>query len=246
MQETWVWSLVGKTSWRRERLPTPVFWSGEFHGLYSSWSRKESDTTERLSVYQNVQKKDGEKPRDFILTSALKRKKHKCIKSLSIYSWHSVWFCIYAQVRCLLLLLLSRFSRVRLCDPIDGSPSGSSDPGILQARTLEWVAISFSNACMHAKSLHSCLTLCDPMDSSPPGSSIHRILPARTLEWVAISLSNACMHAKSLHSCPTLCDPMDSSPPGSSIHRILQARTLEWAAMSFSKVCCLEYSKPSV
>ena len=46
----------------------------------------------------------------------------------------------------MLLLLLSRFSRVRLCDPIDGSPPGSPVPGILQARTLEWVAISFSNA----------------------------------------------------------------------------------------------------
>ena len=46
----------------------------------------------------------------------------------------------------LLLLLLSCFSRVRLCDPIDGSPPGSPVPGILQARTLEWVAISFSNA----------------------------------------------------------------------------------------------------
>ena len=33
-----------------------------------------------------------------------------------------------------------------LCYPIDGSPSGSPAPGILQARTLEWVAISFSNA----------------------------------------------------------------------------------------------------
>ena len=33
-----------------------------------------------------------------------------------------------------------------LCDPIDGSPPGSTIPGILQARTLEWVAISFSNA----------------------------------------------------------------------------------------------------
>ena len=33
-----------------------------------------------------------------------------------------------------------------LCDPIDGSPQGSSVPEILQARTLEWVAISFSNA----------------------------------------------------------------------------------------------------
>ena len=44
------------------------------------------------------------------------------------------------------MLLLSRFSRVRLCDPIYGSPPGSPVPGILQARTLEWVAISFSNA----------------------------------------------------------------------------------------------------
>ena len=33
-----------------------------------------------------------------------------------------------------------------LCDPIDGSPPGSPIPGILQARTLEWVAIAFSNA----------------------------------------------------------------------------------------------------
>ena len=40
----------------------------------------------------------------------------------------------------------SRQSCLTLCDPIDGSPSGSPVPGILQARTLEWVAISFSNA----------------------------------------------------------------------------------------------------
>ena len=33
-----------------------------------------------------------------------------------------------------------------LCDPTDGSPPGSAVPGVLQARTLEWVAISFSNA----------------------------------------------------------------------------------------------------
>ena len=37
-------------------------------------------------------------------------------------------------------------SCLTLCDPIDGSPSGSPIPGILQARTLEWVSISFSNA----------------------------------------------------------------------------------------------------
>ena len=74
-----------------------------------------------------------------------------------------------------------------LCDPIDSS----SVPGILQARILEWVAISFSNACMHAKSHQSCPTLCDPIDGSQPGFSVPGILQTRTLEWVAISFSNA-------------------------------------------------------
>ena len=46
MPETW----VGKIPWRRERLPTPVFWPGEFHGLYSPWGCKEMDMTERLSL----------------------------------------------------------------------------------------------------------------------------------------------------------------------------------------------------
>ena len=42
MWETW----VGKIPWRREWLPTPVFWPGEFLGLYSPWGHKELDTTE--------------------------------------------------------------------------------------------------------------------------------------------------------------------------------------------------------
>ena len=49
VQETWFDPSVGKIPWRRERLPTPVFWPGEFHGLYSPRSGKESDKTERLS-----------------------------------------------------------------------------------------------------------------------------------------------------------------------------------------------------
>ena len=80
-------------------------------------------------------------------------------------------------------------SCLTLCDPIDSSPPGSSLSGILQARILEWVAISFSNACMHAKSRQSCQPLSNPMDSSPPGSSVHRIFQARIVEWVAISFS---------------------------------------------------------
>ena len=63
-----------------------------------------------------------------------------------------------------------------LCDPIDGSPPGSAVPGILQARTLEWVAISFSNAGKwKVKSANevaqSCLTLCD----------LHGLQPTRLL-----------------------------------------------------------------
>ena len=46
MRETW----VGKTPWGRKRLPTSVFWPGEFPGLYSAWGSKESDMTEHLSL----------------------------------------------------------------------------------------------------------------------------------------------------------------------------------------------------
>ena len=62
-----------------------------------------------------------------------------------------------------------------LCNPIDGSPPGSPVPGILQARTLEWVAISFSNAGKWKVKvkLLSCVQLCDHMDCSLPGSSVH-------------------------------------------------------------------------
>ena len=41
---------VGKIPWRMERLPTLVFWPGEFLGLYSPWGHKELDMTERLSI----------------------------------------------------------------------------------------------------------------------------------------------------------------------------------------------------
>ena len=49
-------------------------------------------------------------------------------------------------LRAMLCYAKSLQSCLTLCDPIDGSPPGSPIPGILQARTLEWAAISFSNA----------------------------------------------------------------------------------------------------
>ena len=53
MWEIWVGSWAGKIPRRRERLPTSVFWPGEFHGLYSPWGPKESDTTKWLSLFLN-------------------------------------------------------------------------------------------------------------------------------------------------------------------------------------------------
>ena len=87
-------------------------------------------------------------------------------------------------------------SCLTLCDPIDGGPPGSPVPGILQARTLEWVAISFSSAWkwkVKAKSesevAQSCVTPSDSMDCSLPGSSVHGFFQARVLEWGAIAFS---------------------------------------------------------
>ena len=84
--------------------------------------------------------------------------------------------------------------------PIDDSPPGSPIPGILQARTLEWVAISFSNAWKwksESEVTQSCPTLCDPMDCRLLDSSIHGICQARVLEWGAIAFSNVYLLGKS-------------------------------------------------
>ena len=83
-----------------------------------------------------------------------------------------------------------------LCDPIDGSPPGSTIPGILQASKNTGVGCHFLLQCMKVKSesevAQSCLTLRDPMDCSLPGSSVHGIFQARVLEWGAIAFSNNC------------------------------------------------------
>ena len=50
MRETWVRSLVWEDSLEKGKLPTQVFWPGEFQGLYSPWGGKELDMTEQLSL----------------------------------------------------------------------------------------------------------------------------------------------------------------------------------------------------
>ena len=128
-----------------------------------------------------------------------------------------------------------------LWDPIDGSPPGSSVPGILQARTLEWVAISFSNPWkwkVKVKSLSRVRLF------TTPWTATYQALPSmgfsRQEYWSEVPLPSplvwpAAAAAKSLQSCPTLWDPRDGSLPGSSVPGILQSRTLEWVTISFSK-----------
>ena len=77
---------------------------------------------------------------------------HRVVKS---QTWLSSW----TELKIMLNFLTSNAAAAKslqscttMCNPIDGSPPGSSVPGILKARILEWVAISFSNACIHAKS----------------------------------------------------------------------------------------------
>ena len=111
----------------------------------------------------------------------------------------SYYYCLHKQVHSAPLHLhhaaaaKSLQSCLTLCDPIDSSPPGSPVPGILQAGTLEWVVIAFSNAWkwkVKVKSL-SCIRLSDPMDCILPGPSVHGIFQARVLEWGAIAFSNS-------------------------------------------------------
>ena len=126
-----------------------------------------------------------------------------------------------------------------LCDPTDGSPPGSPVPGILQARTLEWVAISFSNVGkwkVKVKSLSRVRLLATPWTEAYQAPLSMGF--SRQVYWSGLPLPSpievTAAAAKSLQLCPTLCDPIDGSPPGSAFPGILQARTLEWVAISFS------------
>ena len=140
----------------------------------------------------------------------------------------------------LLLMLLSRFSRVRLCDPIDGSPPGSPVPGILQARTLEWVS-NFLLQCKKVKSesevAQLCPTLSDSMDCSLPGSSIHGIFPKPfrgSKQKKTMASHPPWVHAKLLQLCPTLQDPTDWRKPARLLH---PPHTLKnyWSAKQIQK-----------
>ena len=101
---------------------------------------------------------------------------------------HKMWMN-FTWPKCILTAATAKSlqSCLTLCDPKNGSPPGSLVSGILQARTLGWVAISFSNAWKWKVKavIQSCPTLSHPKDCSPPGSSTHGNFQARVLEWGA-------------------------------------------------------------
>ena len=98
----------------------------------------------------------------------------------------------------LLLLLLSHFSRVRLCATPQTAAHQAPRPWNSPGKNTG-VGCHFLFQCMQVKSeskvAQSCPTLSDPMDCSPPGSSVHGIFQARVLEWVASAFSNSMLQS---------------------------------------------------
>ena len=95
---------------------------------------------------------------------------------------------------CMLLLLLSCFSHVRLCV----TPQVAAHQALLSlgfSRQEHWSRLPFPSPMHESESEvpQSCPTFRDPMDCSLPGSSIHGILQVRILEWVAIAFSGTCI-----------------------------------------------------
>ena len=136
------------------------------------------------------------------------------------------------RVNCSAAAAKSLQSCPTLCDPRNGSPPGTSVPGILQARTLEWVAISFANAWkwkVKVKLLSRVWLFVTPWTAeyqAPPSMGF-----SRQEHWSGVPLPSPVLVAQ---SCSTLCNPMDCSPPGSSVHGLLWERILEWGTIPFS------------
>ena len=101
----------------------------------------------------------------------------------------------------LLLLLLSRFSHVRLC----ATPETAAHQAPLSlgfSRQEHWSGLPFPSPVRESEVAQSYSTLSDLMDCSLPGSSVHGIFQARVLEWVATAYSNGQNNAPQRCLCP--------------------------------------------
>ena len=89
----------------------------------------------------------------------------------------------------LLVLLLSRFSRVRLCATPE-TAALQAPPSLGFSRQEHWNGFPFTSPMSESEVTQSCLTLRDPMDCSLPRSSVHGIFQARVLKWGSIAFSD--------------------------------------------------------
>ena len=114
----------------------------------------------------------------------------------------------------LLLLLLSRFSHVRLCaTPQTAAHQAPQSLGF--SRQEHCSGSPFPSPIRESEVTQSCPTLRNPMDCSPPGSSVHGIFPARVLEWGAIAtlVSFKLFYNRSYKISVGLCYKYDISTP---------------------------------
>ena len=113
MRKTWFSPWVGKIPWRRDSLPNPVSWPGEFHGLYSPWGRKESDAAEQLNHHPSAS---------------------------SIVSVFSDFLCFFLFI-CFLLFMLKMFLKCLILGSVEALKSWSKAFCLREACYLEGFAV---------------------------------------------------------------------------------------------------------
>ena len=106
--------------------------------------------------------------------------------------------------------MLSHFSHIRLCDPVDCSPSGYSVHGILQVRTLEWIAMLSPGGSSRPRD-QTCISYV---------SCVAGNFFTASTTW-EVQIIGSIQFGSVTQLCPTLCDPMNGSMPGLPVHHQL-------------------------
>jgi len=172
------------------------------------WEYKLVHPLKKYKFYNKTENGNVIGPSNFTTGCITEKSNSTNLKRYVHPNFHSIYRYIYSYYLHLLLLLLlpSHFSRVTLCDAIDASTLGSSVPGILQARTLEWVAISSSNAWkwkVKVKSLCRVWLLATPWPAAfqaPPSMGFSRQeywsgIPFPSLEWKPSCPPSPCLNS---------------------------------------------------
>ena len=126
MLKTWVQSLGWEAPWRRERLPTPVFWPREFHGLYSPWGRKELDMTEQIFTFYRCISMHSTFPKEEASVNS-PSVIHLGLGDKQFLGYFLRWCPVSSKLTTSSISSVQSFSRVR----VFMSPMNCSTPGLL-------------------------------------------------------------------------------------------------------------------